>query len=69
MRVYLAWHTNSLTVAWNHAKIVAADGQMALVGGHNMESVPYLWANPVFDMSMMLSGLAAADAHHFADTM
>jgi phosphatidylserine/phosphatidylglycerophosphate/cardiolipin synthase-like enzyme len=66
MKVYLGY-TNLFTVAWNHSKIVAADGKMALVGGHNWWDRDYLDDNPVMDVSMVLSGLAATDAHQFAD--
>ncbi|MEO8558044.1 MAG: hypothetical protein ABI439_03200 [Rhodospirillales bacterium] len=55
--------------SWNHAKIVAVDGRVALVGGHNMYAADYLGEDPVFDLSMQLSGPAAADAMRFVDAM
>jgi hypothetical protein len=67
MQVYVAYYTEPFV--WNHAKIVAADGLAAVSGGHNMWDGAYLWENPVLDVSMQLSGLAATDGHHFADTM
>ena len=57
------------TFSWNHSKIVAIDGQDALVGGHNMWSADYLVDNPVHDLSMLLHGPAEASASHFVDTL
>ena len=53
--------------SWNHAKIVAVDGDAALVGGMNMSTHSYLRNNPVFDLSMSMTGATATDAHRFAD--
>lgn len=53
--------------SWNHSKILAVDGQKALVGGHNLRSSDYLDADPIHDVSIALEGPAAADAHRFAD--
>ncbi|HJQ39396.1 MAG TPA: hypothetical protein VKB93_19820, partial [Thermoanaerobaculia bacterium] len=56
--------------SWNHAKIVAADGAVALVGGHNWWSAPYLDKNrPIFDLSMKVEGPAAASAQKFANRL
>ena len=57
------------SVSWNHAKIVAVDGQTAIVGGHNMWTLDYLVDQPVHDISMELTGTAAFDAHRFADRL
>ena len=57
------------SASWNHAKIVAVDGRTALVGGHNMWSEDYLVARPVHDVSMLVHGGAAIDAHHYADRL
>jgi phosphatidylserine/phosphatidylglycerophosphate/cardiolipin synthase-like enzyme len=57
------------TFSWNHSKIVAIDGQDALVGGHNMWSPDYLVDNPVHDLSMRLHGPAVASASRFADAL
>lgn len=56
-------------LSWNHSKIVAADGEIALVGGINMWTPHYLDKNPVHDMSMKVQGGAAIDAHVFANQM
>ena len=55
--------------SWNHAKIIAVDGQLLIQGGHNMWDVDYLRANPVHDLTMRLRGTPAVDAHHFADRL
>lgn len=55
--------------SWNHSKILAVDGQRALVGGHNLRSFDYLDADPINDISLALAGPAAEDAHHFADAL
>jgi len=56
-------------LSWNHAKIIAIDGQHAIVGGHNMWTGDYLVDAPVHDVSLELSGPAARSAHRFADTL
>jgi phosphatidylserine/phosphatidylglycerophosphate/cardiolipin synthase-like enzyme len=55
--------------SWNHAKIVAVDGRVAVVGGHNMWTQDYLIDRPVHDISMQITGGAARDAHRFADKL
>lgn len=55
--------------SWNHAKIVAADGQTAIVGGHNMWGEHYLGINPVFDVSMKIRGESALHAQDYADRL
>ena len=56
-------------LSWNHAKVVAVDGQRAIVGGHNMWTGDYLGDAPVHDVSIELSGPAARNAHRFADAL
>jgi phosphatidylserine/phosphatidylglycerophosphate/cardiolipin synthase-like enzyme len=55
--------------SWNHSKVVTVDGREALVGGHNLWSQDYLIDNPVHDLSMQVTGPAAASAAHFADAL
>ncbi|MBS0539030.1 MAG: hypothetical protein JSR47_09770 [Proteobacteria bacterium] len=55
--------------SWNHSKIITVDGREALVGGHNLWSPDYLIGDPVHDLSMRLTGPAAADASRFADRL
>jgi phosphatidylserine/phosphatidylglycerophosphate/cardiolipin synthase-like enzyme len=59
-----AWITS-----WNHSKIVAADGQTAIVGGHNMWGEHYLDKNPVFDVSIKVRGESATHAQDYADKL
>ena len=54
-------------LSWNHSKIVAADGEVAMVGGVNMWSQHYLEKDPVPDMSMRVEGSAASDAQSYAN--
>jgi phosphatidylserine/phosphatidylglycerophosphate/cardiolipin synthase-like enzyme len=55
--------------SWDHAKIIAVDGNRAIVGGHNMWTLHYLEAAPVHDLSMEISGSAAFHASRFADAL
>jgi phosphatidylserine/phosphatidylglycerophosphate/cardiolipin synthase-like enzyme len=57
------------SLSWNHAKIVAVDGQTAIVGGHNLWSEDYLIDQPIHDVSMQIKGSAVLDAHHYADEL
>jgi phosphatidylserine/phosphatidylglycerophosphate/cardiolipin synthase-like enzyme len=55
--------------SWNHAKIVAADGRDAIVGGHNFWHADYLGFAPVHDLSARVTGPAAGEAHAFLDLL
>ena len=55
--------------SWNHSKIISVDGREALVGGHNMWTKDYLLDDPVHDLSMRVSGPAAASASGFVDEL
>jgi phosphatidylserine/phosphatidylglycerophosphate/cardiolipin synthase-like enzyme len=55
--------------SWNHAKIVAADGREAIVGGHNLWHDDYLQWAPVHDLSARVTGPAAGEAHAFLDRL
>jgi phosphatidylserine/phosphatidylglycerophosphate/cardiolipin synthase-like enzyme len=68
LQVYCFVMSSSFS-SWNHAKIVAADGVRAVVGGHNQFSKDYLGLNPVNDVSMRLTGTAARHAQDFANSM
>ena len=57
------------TLSWNHSKIVAVDGERAILGGENMWTKDYLLADPVHDLSMEVAGPAAHIAHRFADAL
>jgi phosphatidylserine/phosphatidylglycerophosphate/cardiolipin synthase-like enzyme len=68
MQIYVYVMSSSFS-SWNHAKIVAADGASAIVGGHNMWGPHYLGVNPVHDVSMRLTGTAARHAQDYANSM
>ena len=68
LEIYVAVFSSYFT-SWNHAKIVAADGRNALVGGHNVWDAHYLGVNPVFDVSMKISGSSVLHAHDYVDGM
>ena len=51
---------------WNHAKIIAVDGTVALVGGHNLWAESYGTYPPVHDISVQVIGPGAAAAQNFA---
>ncbi|MEL6538400.1 MAG: phospholipase D-like domain-containing protein, partial [Bacteroidota bacterium] len=55
------------TFGWNHSKIVAVDGNQVVTGGHNMWEESYLNDTPVHDISLILKGESAIDAHHFVN--
>jgi hypothetical protein len=64
-----AGETGCDSFSWNHAKIIAIDGEIALVGGHNLWTTDYLIDKPVHDLSMQVRGPAAADAVRFIETL
>lgn len=68
MQIYVGVMRSSFS-SWNHSKIIAVDGNYAIVGGHNMSTFQYLKSNPVFDVSMKLNGIAALHAQDFADRL
>ena len=56
------------TFSWNHAKMIAVDGQRIHTGGHNLWSQHYLKNNPLHDVSLELEGRSVAeDGHRFAN--
>lgn len=74
---------SSLSLSWNHSKIVAADDHVLFTGGHNLYN-SYLWMDtkvrpkipqqpysaPVHDVSVLLQGPGVAvTAHKFADQL
>jgi phosphatidylserine/phosphatidylglycerophosphate/cardiolipin synthase-like enzyme len=48
---------------------LAADGRWAIVGGHNLWHEDYLSFAPVHDVSALVEGRAAGEAHVFLDTL
>ncbi len=59
----------TLLSSWNHAKILAVDGERLLEGGHNLWTDHYLTYSPIHDLSMRLAGTPALDGHRFADRL
>jgi len=59
-----AWRKN---FSWNHAKIIAVDGQFLFTGGHNLWDPHYLKQDPVCDLSFELEGKVTLDAHQYAN--
>lgn len=54
---------------WNHAKIIAVDGERVFSGGHNFWSQDYFGKEPVHDLSLFMTGPAAADVTAFANAL
>jgi phosphatidylserine/phosphatidylglycerophosphate/cardiolipin synthase-like enzyme len=54
---------------WNHAKVVAVDGARVFSGGHNFWSQDYFGKEPVHDLSLFMTGPAAADATGFLNAL
>ena len=55
--------------SWDHAKIISIDHRVALVGGHNLLTRHYLQRSPALDLSMVVTGGAAAHASEFLEEM
>lgn len=53
--------------AWNHSKVIAADGERALVGGHNWWARDYDGPDGVHDLSIRVRGDAARHAEDYVD--
>jgi phosphatidylserine/phosphatidylglycerophosphate/cardiolipin synthase-like enzyme len=66
--IYVGVNQTNVT-CWNHAKIVAVDGRMAIVGGHNMVNDSYMTFAPVHDVTIKVTGSAAHDAHCFLNRL
>jgi phosphatidylserine/phosphatidylglycerophosphate/cardiolipin synthase-like enzyme len=61
--------TAKTAFSWNHSKILAVDGETAIVGGVNFWKAAYLDANPVSDVAFTLRGPAAGSAGRYLDTL
>jgi len=68
LSVYAGGYRRGLS-SWNHAKIIAVDGEWMMQGGHNMWSRDYLKRSPVHDLSMVVRGSVAEDGHRMADAL
>ena len=66
--VAVASHTGGLTT-WNHSKIIAADGNEAIVGGMNLIEEHYLEGDPVHDVSLHVKGPVVTTMQSFANDL
>jgi phosphatidylserine/phosphatidylglycerophosphate/cardiolipin synthase-like enzyme len=55
--------------AFSHVKMIASDGERALVGGHNWWAVEYNVEHPVHDVSIRVQGPAARHAEDYFDDL
>lgn len=55
--------------AWNHSKIVIADQTRMISGGHNLWDPDYTRDDPVFDISMQVSGPIAKASKAFVSDL
>ncbi len=62
---YLAYND----VSWNHSKIVLADTNYVISGGHNYYDPDYLEDQPVFDLSLEYQGEAAKGVQNFVNRL
>jgi phosphatidylserine/phosphatidylglycerophosphate/cardiolipin synthase-like enzyme len=71
LRIAVGEYKSSLTTgSWNHSKIVAVDGNTAIVGGINYWAGNYLQKkNPVTDVAMQVRGPAAGMAVNFTNVL
>jgi phosphatidylserine/phosphatidylglycerophosphate/cardiolipin synthase-like enzyme len=61
-------HRESIAT-WNHSKIIAVDGQEAIIGGMNLWSDHYLNSDPVHDVSIHYKGPIATAAQNFVNAL
>ena len=61
--------STGLGSSFNHAKIVAADGRRAIVGGHNLWSEDYFGFAPTNDLSALVEGEASDEAHRYLNRL
>lgn len=69
LKIGIAQYRVNLAAGWGHAKFVAVDGKHLFQGGHNLWSEDYLYAAPIFDLSMRYDGPIAFGAHRFANAL
>ncbi len=62
---YLGLSSTRFSPSWNHSKIIAIDGNEAIIGGQNWWQKDYLEFAPIHDISMLVTGDAALEAHNF----
>jgi phosphatidylserine/phosphatidylglycerophosphate/cardiolipin synthase-like enzyme len=62
-------HSSDWYISWNHAKLIIADRQRAICGGHNCWTREYCDLDPVHDVSMEVEGPAVAPAQQFLNLL
>ncbi|APR77024.1 Hypothetical protein A7982_02371 [Minicystis rosea] len=65
--IYRYYTIQTYPEGWNHAKLIAVDGEVLITGGHNLWDEDYLGLSPVFDLSLKLEGPIARGGHAFAN--
>lgn len=69
-RIAVAQFDSSWPISWNHSKIVAVDGKIAITGGTNEWDADYISTpTPVNDVNVRVAGPASLSAHRFADQL
>lgn len=69
LKIYAAAMQVVGMLGWNHAKLVAVDGQNVLLGGENLWHPDYLDRQPAHDLNVALRGPVVRDMHRFIDTL
>lgn len=69
LRVTAAFYRYGAMASWTHVKILAVDGERAMVGGHNLNDTAYLGPAPAHDLSVDVVGPPALQAHRFLNFM
>ncbi|MES2744758.1 MAG: phospholipase D-like domain-containing protein [Bdellovibrionota bacterium] len=69
IRMHINMGYVSRNFSWNHSKIIIADKQRMLQGGHNMWGDPYLISRPVSDLSMEVYGPIVGASQSFVDSL
>ncbi|SMF58152.1 phospholipase D-like domain-containing protein [Pseudobacteriovorax antillogorgiicola] len=68
LSLHVAW-VSTPRLSWNHAKIILVDGRDMITGGHNLWDQDYLGEEPVFDLSMQVTGNVAYKSGTFVDQL
>lgn len=68
LRVNLAWLADG-KASWNHAKIILADQERLIQGGHNMLDPDYVNEQPIFDISMAAQGALGVGVQRYINIL
>jgi phosphatidylserine/phosphatidylglycerophosphate/cardiolipin synthase-like enzyme len=69
LQVELGWLSTLAQPRWNHSKIIIADQDLVLTGGHNPWDVDYLRDAPIFDLSMEGRGQMGLGTSRFVNKL